>query len=490
MQGTLAPIWYKQNDQTMKKTSTRTYLTIAAEIRDSIQTGRARPGEPLPSARELAALESVHRHTVMAAYDELMAEGWIVSQERRGYFVSAALPSHFFEARDADKPAPPAKPYEWRLARTLDPPSERDSGSQRLAFQSGRPDVRAFPFRELSSHVADVLRHANLKTVDGGQTAGHPALLAELRRYLRRARGLQDRALIMTHGSQEALFIAAQLLVGPGDHAAVEALGYPPAWQALRAAGAQLVEIPVDADGMDPDALDRACKKRKIRVLYVTPLHQYPTTVTLPVARRLELYEIALRHGVPILEDDYDHEYHYSCQPLPPLAAADPAGLVVYLGTFTKVLYPAARLGYMAVPPGLAQDALRFRRVTSSQNDTVLQAALARWFKDGGFERHLRRMRRLYEERLTALVAGLEAGRERGLPLDWVTPDGGMALWLGLGRLSSARVAADAAEHGVFVHAEEHFRADGERGHHLRLGFAALRPAEIAQGLALLFKAL
>ena len=465
------------------------YLRLAEALRQAIHAGRARPGEALPSARQLAEHIGAHRHTVMAALDELVAEGWVVAETRRGYRVSAELPAASF--RPAGRPRTlPTKPtkHAWRLVRAASADAPYPDASVKYAFQSGQPDLRAFPFAEFRGHVTDALRRPSPRTFAYGRSSGHEPLLNALAAYLRRLRGIDDRGLIVTHGSQEAIFIAAQLLVAPGDRVAVEALGYPPAWEALRAAGARLEPVPVDQDGLDPDAFDALCQKRRIRLLYVTPLHQYPTTVTLPVARRMRLYEVALRHGVPILEDDYDHEYHYRCQPLAPLAATDPAGLVLYVGTFTKVLFPSMRIGYMAVPAALHAAATRFRRITSNQNDALLQDAVARWIGDGGLERHLRRMARLYEERLMALDDALEVGRQRGIPLTWRVPDGGMALWLGV-PAPTAQVARAAAKAGVFVHIEEQFQLARRRGTHLRLGFAALTPEEIRLGIRALLDA-
>jgi GntR family transcriptional regulator/MocR family aminotransferase len=303
-------------------------------------------------------------------------------------------------------------------------------------------------------------------------------------------RAVSDREILVTHGSQEAIFLTAQLLIRPGDAVAVERLGYGPAWEALRAAGARLVPIATDEDGIDPEDLARVARRRRLRLLYTTPLHQYPTTATLPLPRRLRLYEVATQADIPILEDDYDHEFHYRSQPLAPLASRDPAEQIIYISTFSKILFPSARIGFMAVPRGLAPALAEYRRIVSRQNETLLQDAVARWMVDGGFERHLRRMRRTYEERRAAMVTALEAGRAEGLPWRWRTPDGGMAIWVDTGQ-NADEVARRALARGVYVQAESNYqlRKNGI-SRHLRLGFANQTPSEIQEGMRLLGKCL
>jgi GntR family transcriptional regulator/MocR family aminotransferase len=474
------------------------YLRIAEAVRAAIQRGQARPGEAIPSTRELARLARVHRHTVMAALSELIAEGWLVARPGDAYRVCPALPDRFFTPAALARASPmghaaeagtrPAAGRAWRLVREPDSPLPPATGGFRYRFQSGVADLRLFPFAELRSWLADVLRRSGERALAYGPVAGPPRFIAGLAHYLRRVRSVPDRDVIVTHGSQEAIFLVGQLLLAPGDVAAVEELGYPPAWDALRASGARLAGVPMDGEGILPDALDRLCRRRRPRLVYVTPLHQYPTTVTLTAARRLALYEVAARHGLPILEDDYDHEFHYRCQPLAPLVASDPAGLVIYATTLSKVLYPSARVGCLVTPRALATPLAKLKRIVSRQNDSLVLEALARWMETGGLERHLRRMRRAYEARLDAMVRSLEALRAGGLDVSWRVPDGGMALWLAT-PWDCREVAGAAARAGVFVHPESAFRLDGGHGHHLRLGFAGQTPREIEAGLAALARA-
>lgn len=458
------------------------YLRIADAVRAAFHDGRIAPGESLPSTRELAADLGCHRHTVMSALEELVAEGWLVAQQRKSYSASQTLPTGFFEpGRPSGRPLARRR-HQWRLARS---PQLEPLASGRYPFKHNfvvGPDLRLFPFDEFKTHLNDSLRRSGARLFDYGDPFGQPALIAELNTYLRRMHAIKERRIIVTHGSQEAIYLAAQLLLRPGDEVAVESLGYKPAFAALRAAGARLVPISTDAEGINCDELKRACSRGRLRLIYITPLHQYPTTVTLTVSRRLRLYELASRHGVPILEDDYDHEFHYRCQPLPPMASDDPGQLIIYVSTFSKVFSPSARIGFMAVPEALAKPLSNLRRIITRQNDYLMQDAVARWMRSGGFERHLRRTRRVYEERRDALIECLETGRRGGLPLSWIPPDGGMAVWLNIG--ADARKAAKLADQeGIYVsHEGEHQLIRGP-SRHLRLGFANQTPEEIRPGM-------
>jgi GntR family transcriptional regulator/MocR family aminotransferase len=428
---------------------------------------------------------------VIAAMDELVAEGWLDAGQRRAHRVCAVLPSEFFKPKGGGKkPSVFERKFKWRLARhstTLICGLARLDGYQHV-FQGGLPDLRLFPHDEFRACVAETLRRAPPSHGGYGDPAGHPEFIARLEEYLRRMRALTGRRIVVTHGAQEGIFLISQLLVSPGDGVAVEVPGYSAAWDAIRAAGGEPVPVRVDELGMDPEALEAAIAKQRVRLIYLTPHHQYPTTVTLPTARRLRIYELASRHQIPIVEDDYDHEFHFRSQPIAPMASSDPCGLVIYISTLSKIMFPSARIGFVAVPEELYEPLSRQRAIVTRQNSIFMQDAIARWMDGGGFERHLKRMRRVYEERRDAMVAGLEAGKRRGLPLAWSVPDGGMALWLDSG-VDSEAAAREAATRGVYVASESEFHPGAHPGTHLRLGYASQTPEEIGAGMGLLMEA-
>jgi GntR family transcriptional regulator/MocR family aminotransferase len=461
------------------------YLRIAEGLRQAIQSGRLRPGERLPSCRRLASALGVHRHTVTAATDELVAEGWLEGGARRAHRVCAVLPSDFFRSRARQAPPSPQKKIKWRLARDAGTPRVRGGAARdcRYSFAGGVPDLRLFPYEEFRACMAQALRRSPSRLGDYGDPGGHPEFIERMALYLRRVRALTGRRILVTHGSQEGMFLVGQLLLRPGDKVAVDEIGFQPAWDAFRAAGAELVPIRLDGQGTVPDALEAALERHEVRLIYLTPHHQYPTTVTLPAARRLRIYELASRKGIPIMEDDYDHEFHYRSHPIAPLASADPCELVIYTSTLSKVMFPSLRLGFLAVPEAVYRPLAELRAVVTRQSNVFLQEAVARWMDNGGFERHLRRMRRVYQERRDILVSTLAAGRSDGLPLDWTVPDGGMALWLDCG-LDADLVAREARARGVLVLPESRYRFNAScRGTHLRLGYASRTPEEIRAGM-------
>jgi GntR family transcriptional regulator/MocR family aminotransferase len=278
--------------------------------------------------------------------------------------------------------------------------------------------------------------------------------------------------LLVTRGAQQALDLVAEVLLAPGDRVAVEAYGYPPAWEALGRRGA-LVPIPVDREGLDVGALRSVLAKTSLRAIYVTPHHQYPTMVGLSPARRLALLALAAQHHVAIIEDDFDHEVHYRGRPLLPLASADGAGVVVYVGTLSKVLAPGLRLGFVSAPRALIDALTEARRSRDRQGDRVLEHAVAELFEDGEIERHVRRMRKIYAGRRDALLGALQ--RSLGAVVRAGPSNGGMALWVEVDpAVDVERWAVAARDEGVLFATARAFRFDGRSAPYLRIGFAAV----------------
>ncbi len=442
------------------------YLRLAESIRHAIEAGQVQPGELLPSTRQLAQRCHAHRHTVMNALGELVAEGWLEAEPARGYRVVAGLPRYFSQER-VGQSAPTVH-----------------KNQHRYAFPSGQPELRLFPTQEYYGILREVLRQTDpTALLDYGDPYGCPEFLLQLGIYLRRMRDLSSSQIVVTHGSQEGIFLVARHLVQPGQQVAVEELGYSPAWEAIQLVGGKLVGLPVDTQGLQPDALEKLARRGPVALLYVTPLHQYPTTVTMALERRRQLYEVAARHRIPILEDDYDHEFHYRSRPLAPLKSRDPEQLVYYISTFSKVVYPSARLGFVVPPEGQGQALARLKSVTSRHCNSLLQLAQARWMESGGFERHLRRMRRLYQGRLQAMEQALRCSGQ----VEFQSPDGGMSLWVNF-FVDSQLLSSAAARVGVAVRPGNDYHLHQKPGTHLRLGFASSNEQEIEQGIGLLLE--
>lgn len=477
---------YEQHPRSMAK-----YLRIAAALRQAIRQGLLTADEQLPAARELAQQLASNRHTVMAAYHELIAEGWIVSQQRKGYYVANVLPIESSIA--AGSPEIPQSSFDWQIKRPLFPVINEQAANYRYNFAGGSPDTSLFPFEQFKSHANDALNNPDLISLSYGDNAGFGPLIQQIKRYLRRARSLKDRDIVITNGSQEALYVLAQLLISLGDVVATEAMGYRPAWNAFSNAGATLVAIKQDQQGICPDSFKTIIAQQQnigqpIKLLYLTPLHQYPTTVTLPITRRQAIYRLASLHNIAIIEDDYDHEFHYRCQPLAPMASDDPNGLVIYLSTFSKVMYPGARIGFMAVDSKLSDAIVSYKTIMNHKVSITNQDAIARWMASGNFERYLRRITKIYQQRRDFMLEQLSQYQIRQQIKSFTAPDGGMAVWVELYD-SANELAKFAKTKDIFIQHQQHFmlnQADN-KDRYIRLGFAGMKRQDIEIGLKRLF---
>jgi GntR family transcriptional regulator/MocR family aminotransferase len=464
------------------------FLQIARALTDDIRRGRLRPGDRLPGSRDLAAAVRVHRNTILAAYGELVAEGWLEATQGCGTFVARKIPEsttragpalrHSRARRDASQRAGfsvPAGPEVYR-------PAVLPSGT--LDLSSGAPDLRLVPATAIGRAYRRMLAHHAQALLTYGDPEGHPALRTALASMLAATRALPIEVddLIVTRGSQMALSLVARALVQPGDVVAVERIGYRPAWEAFRAAGARVVAVPVDQQGVDVDAVARLHARTPVRAVYLTPHHQYPTTVTLTAPRRLAMMALAARERIAIVEDDYDHEFHYDGRPVLPLASADPARVVIYVGTLSKVFAPGLRLGYIVAPRDVRQRVTAIRSLLDLQGDLALEAAVAALIDDGELHRHVARARRIYAERREVLALALR--RELGDTAAFNVSSGGMALWVNF----EAPVDIDlwarrSLERGVWWRPGRRYAFDRQPLACARLSFAWLNERELREAV-------
>lgn len=472
---------------------------IADAITAAVQLRRLRPGERLPGARTLAERLGVHRHTVDAAYAELVSQGWVEGRQGSGTWVTLTLPQ-----KEQVKKTKAAQPLEAKSGRRCEgfdwePPASLPllnwtpaRPAKTLVMAGGQPDVRLIPAQALAQAYRRVLLRAGTKLLTYGDPRGLPALREQLAVMLTQTRGLflDASQILVTRGSQMGLALVAQALIRPGDRVAVEAMGYQPAWGALRAAGAELVPIPVDREGICVDRVAQEIAGKGLRAVYVTPHHQYPTTVLMSAARRLALLEVARRGRVAILEDDYDHEFQYEGRPVLPLAASDREGVVIYIGTLSKVLAPGLRVGFVVGSTRWIEGLAARRVLWDRQGDQVAEAALAELMESGELARHVRKMKRIYAERRGVLGDLLR--EQLGDALRFTLPPGGMAIWAEV--LSAAGVSAqDWAKQGeaagVSFAEGTRFTFDGSAAPFVRLGFACLELSEIAEAVGRMVKA-
>ncbi len=456
-------------------------------LRKRILDGRLPAGARLPASRELAALLGLSRNTVIRAFDQLYAEGYVERRVGAGTYVAALAGV----VRPVSMPAgdPAATPALQHLAAHHLPAPPPDAPR---AFRVGVPAFDLFPFETWARLSARFWRKPSPARLGYGDPAGEASLRELIAAYLRSSRGLHcDPAqIVITCGAQQGISLCAQLLVRLGERVAVEDPGYRAAGEAFALAGAQLHGIAVDGEGLDTQALERL---GDCRLVYVTPAHQYPTGVTLSLARRLQLLEWAERNDSWIVEDDYDGEYRYSGAPLAPLAALDRGGRVIYVGTFGKIAFPALRLGYLVLPPALAQPFARRRALDMRHSEIGTQAVMAEFIAAGHFQRHIRRMRAAARHRRDALLAGWPENVPGCAPLPAV--EAGLHLCVRLDSLARERALLTAAlQVGVELNGLSRYwlpggDTPGDARAGLVLGFAAVPEADIARALLALRQA-
>jgi GntR family transcriptional regulator/MocR family aminotransferase len=445
--------------------------------RAGILGGRFRAGMRLPSTRALARTYGISRITVTAAYDQLLAEGYLETRRGSGTFVSTDLP----DDRPASvrvatrRAAAPVRPSAY--AGRLGPIVRRASSAAAINLSNASVDLSRFPLPLWRRLVSRHLRRG-ASEVFGAATGphGHPALRHEIAGYLARTRAVRcaPDQIIVVSGSQQALDLCARLLLDPGDPVAVEEPGYVGVRQLFAAHGARLHRMAVTDAGASLASVEAG-----VRVLHVTPSHQFPTGVSMTLPRRLELLEWARVSGAVVIEDDYDSEYRYSGPPLPAMHSLDSGANVIYVGTFSNVMFSGLRLGYVVVPPML-RDAFAAAKWLTDRNSPMLeQAALADFLADGHLERHVRRMRRLYKRRRDVLLDALarhfgEAARIRG-------DAAGMHLSVRLP--DAARFRANATKHGVHIASSEPYYAGKAPTNEFLLSFSAISERAIREGV-------
>jgi len=454
-----------------------------------IQQGLLPANAPLPGTRTLATQLRVHRQTVVSAFEELAAQGWIVSVPAKGTRVSPRIPV----VPAQPLPVPPAQPpisTGFTFTRTLPLALPTQPAAVALRLDTcGSPDPRLAPLAALARKYRTVCRQPTHPTLVGYATPeGNAALRTQLTRYLLETRGVAATPdqLLITRGSTMAMYLVAQLLLAPGDTVVVATRSYPEADLVFQHHGGCLQRVGVDEHGLCVAEVEALCQRQRVRLLYLTPHHHYPTTVTLSAERRVHLLQLAERYDFVVLEDDYDFDYHYEGSPILPLASADRSGRVLYVGSLSKVLAPAFRVGYVVGPANFVAELGKLRRLLDHQGDAVLEQGIAELLAEGELRAHLKRARKIYHRRRDVFCQLL-----RTQLADWVTfqePAGGMAVW---GRFAPevdlVQVAAACQQRGLGLGDGRRYQLATERqASHLRLGFAALQEEELVRSVEIL----
>ena len=467
------------------------YRGLYESLREAILTGQLAAGVQLPSTRSLASQFSISRSTVVNAYEQLHAEGYIIGKTGAGTFVAANLPEDSLETHKQifSKPQEPVSPRAKDLsergkllqAKTISVLDEYQKKSF-SAFQHGVPALDEFPFKLWSKLAGRRWRNQPRDLLSYGDPSGYRPLREAIAAYLKQARAVncEPDQVIVVAGAQQALNLTACILLDARDAIWIEDPCYSGARAAFTAAGVKLVGVPIDEEGLN---LNEAIKGgEQTRLVYITPSCQYPLGAIMSLSRRLALLEWANRVGGWIIEDDYDSEYRYAGRPLASLQGLDKDGRVIYIGTFSKTVFPGLRLGCLVVPLNLIEVFRAARFISDWHSSLTDQAVLTDFIVEGHFARHVRRMRSLYHERQKSLVT--EVKRELGGLLEIAPADAGMHLigWLPEG-VNDKKAAERAAKHGVEVAPLSSYLLSQDYRNGLLLGYAAFNEAQIKDGV-------
>jgi GntR family transcriptional regulator/MocR family aminotransferase len=466
-----------------RSTGTAASRWLYSAVRAEILAGRLRPGARLPSTRDLAAQYGLSRGTVVAAFENLKAEGYLRGMVGSGTRVNVVLPEELLHVSPTSTGPQGARRTRPRrisnYGRRVIPFPAAEAGPLR-AFRANVPAVDLFPKALWATVTARRLRRLSSDLLLDSEPFGYPPLREAVADYLTTARGVQcvPAQIAIVSGVQEALDLVARLLLNPGDRVCMEDPGYVGASIAFAAAGARVSGVPVDDAGMTLPA----ARLRGARLVYVTPAHQFPLGTTMSLERRVALLKWAGRSGALIFEDDYDGEYRYAGRPVPALQGLDRFGRVLFAGSFSKVLFPSLRLGYIVIPMELVPTFEATKSITNRHATLLEQAVLCDFITAGHFGRHVRRMREIYAQRLAALLAASRAELTGLLDISGVEAGLQTVGWLREG-IDAEAAAVAAAARGVDVTPLGRYARGRMARAGLQLGFAALDTEEIRRGV-------
>lgn len=407
------------------------YMQISNQLINAIQRGFLPFGIKLPGTRALSIILQVHRNTIVAAYDELFAQGWVESLPNKGTFVIGKNQKKPFQIKDFEKNNlehyPKSTGFSFKTSNILDNPFEYSNCE--YIFNDGVPDIRLTQIDHHSRIYSSILKRKAHKIGQYNQD-GSEFFKKNLSEFLNLSRGLpiSKNNLLITRSTEMSIYIVSEILLSENDIVLVGALSYFSVNMIFQKAGVKIQPISIDEEGINVEEVREACKKQKIRMLYLTPHHHYPTTVTLSAKRRLELLNLANEFGFIILEDDYDYDFHYDKSPILPLASADTNGMVIYIGSFGKSLVPGFRTGFIVAPENLMIEMRKYLGIIDRQGDVLMEHVLGEMIAEGEINRYLKKSLKTYQERRDYFVSLLD--KNLGDYIDFQKPSGGLAVWM------------------------------------------------------------
>lgn len=419
-----------------RKAKAALFLQLAEQIISLIKNNTLSPKTQLPGSRDMALQLSVHRKTIVAAYEELSIQGWIKTIPKKGTFVNDKLPIQQYQEIRANKPSTEKEKAAF--------PFKNDTANYRMdsppqdgitIISDGTTDTRLTPLNDIAKTYRRLAAKKNAwQQLSYSSPYGHQELRKTLTEYLNNTRGLKITSdqILITRGSQMGIFLSARLLAEKGDYIIVGASNYTAADICFQKNDARLLRVKVDQYGIDTKQVEAWCKKHPVKAIYLTPHHHHPTTVTLSAERRLHLLHLSKTYKFAIIEDDYDYDFHYNRAPILPLASHDSNGNVIYIGSICKTVAPAFRVGYMVAPKAFIDACAMERRYIDRQGDTLLELSFADFIKSGDLDRHINKVHKIYKARRDFLCKLLRTELSKWFDFD--VPQGGIAIWFVLNK--------------------------------------------------------